>query len=251
MFILFSPSEEKIKSSNDYSINFIKDFFKNFDDSNLFVKSNFRKVFLQLYANNFDDLETIFGIKDTKSLLECFSPKLYKAINLYNGVSFKELDYDSLNQVEQKYIDDKLLIFSNLFGVVKATDEIPFYKLKQGVKLNKINQAKEYKKDISDFLDTKITDFAIDLRAKIYEEYYEIKIPFYTFEFYKNNKQLSHDSKVYRGKILRQLATHNITNANDLFNMISQNYKVFKTDYLANKTTFYIDIKENLWVFIY
>ena len=42
------------------------------------------------------------------------------------------MSYNNLEKSSQKYIDDNVLIFSNLFGVLKASDVIPDYKLKQG-----------------------------------------------------------------------------------------------------------------------
>ena len=125
-----------------------------------------------------------------------------------------------------------------------ANDEIPFYKLKQGIKLNKINQAKEYLKDTTNNLNEIIKEFVIDLRADIYKEYYQIQIPYATFIFMKNNKQLSHSSKVYRGRVLRLLAINNITDIKELSNMIYANFSVINIENIENKTIFYIDIKD-------
>lgn len=244
MYILFSPSEEKLKSENHCKIEEIKEFFLNLNMNNFFIKSSFRKEIIEKYINNFDNLEEIFGVKDTKSILNNFSKTLHKAIDLYQGVSYKELDYESLSKEAKAYIDNNLIIFSNLFGPILASDKIPFYKLKQGVKLNKINQAKEYLKDTTIALDEKIKEFVIDLRADIYKDYYRIQIPHATFVFMKNNKQLSHSSKVYRGRVLRLLAQNNITNIKELSNMILDNFNVINIENKDIQTIFYIDIKD-------
>ncbi|MBT0885246.1 MULTISPECIES: peroxide stress protein YaaA [unclassified Campylobacter] len=244
MKILFSPSEEKINSLNACNIDELKIFFTNLNLDNLSIKSQFRKSYIKEYINHFDNLELIFGVKNTQNILNNFSNKLYKAIILYQGVSYKELDYNSLSNEEKTYIDDNVIIFSNLFGPILANDEIPFYKLKQGVKLNKINQAKEYLKDTTNNLNEIIKEFAIDLRADIYKDYYQIQIPHATFIFMKNNKQLSHSSKVYRGRVLRLLAQNNITNIKELSNMIYTNFSVINIENIENKTIFYIDIKD-------
>lgn len=244
MFILFSPSEEKIKSSNNYNIEFIKNFFINFDTSQLSIKSNFRNNFLKEYAKNFNNLENIFGVKNTNDVFKNFSTNLYSAINLYQGISFKELSYNNLSDKSKDYINRHLIIFSNLFGPIRPNDKIPFYKLKQGIKINNINQAKSYKEDTSKQLDELINDFVIDLRAKIYEEYYDIKTNYVNFNFIKNGKQLSHSSKIYRAKILKVLANNNVTELKELFNIINNNFNVSSIKTLDNKTIFNINVKD-------
>lgn len=244
MYILFSPSEEKIKSKNHCEIKEIKDLFLNLNQNNFFIKSNFRMKIIENYINNFDNLEEIFGVKDTQTILNNFSSTLFNAINLYQGVSYKELKYDDLSIQSKDYINQNLIIFSNLFGPILASDKIPFYKLKQGVKLNGINQAKEYLKDTTDTLNNLLKEFVIDLRADIYKDYYRIQIPHANFVFMKNNKQLSHSSKVYRGRVLRLLAQNQITNLKELSNMILNNFNVINIENKDIQTIFYIDIKD-------
>lgn len=244
MYILFSPSEEKIKQENRCKIEELEKIFLNLNYEKFFIKSSFRKDFITKYIQNFNNLEEIFGVKDVNCIINNFSTKTFKAINLYQGVSYKELDYDNLPLKAKEYLDNNLIIFSNLFGPVLASDELVFYKLKQGIKLNKINQAKEYKIDTSKQLDELLNGFVIDLRAEIYKDYYEIKIPSVNFVFMKNNKQLSHSSKVYRGRVLRLLAINDITNIKELSNMILNEFCVIKTEKENNKTIFYIDIKD-------
>lgn len=247
MFILFSPSEEKLKSENSCKIETLMNFFVNFDTTKLFIKSDFRKEFIKQYILNFNNLEyleTIFGIKDVENILKLFSTNLHKAIDLYQGVSFKELSYKTMNNAEKDYINKHLIIFSNLFGPILASDEIPFYKLKQGIKINNINQAKHYKNDTSKQLDLIFNDFIIDLRAKIYEEYYEVKVPSFNFVFSKNNKQLSHSSKIYRAKVLKTLASNNITSKEKIYDIINTNFDIINIEKSNNKTIFYINIKD-------
>lgn len=244
MHILFSPSEEKLKLSNPCSIEEIKDFYKNLNFEKFKFNCEYRKKIISDYLDSFNELEYIFGVKNVKNILKNFNNEYYKAITLYQGVSYKELDYLNLSVDAQKYIDNNLIIFSNLFGPLLASDNIPFYKLKQGVKLKNINQAKAYSDDTTDLLDSFLKDYIIDLRAEIYKEYYEIKKPYITFNYFKNGKQLSHNSKKYRGITLKLLAQNNITDIKELFNMISKYFHTFTVENKDLATIYNIEIED-------
>ncbi|RKO64109.1 hypothetical protein CKA54_06970, partial [Campylobacter sp. P255] len=212
MKILFSPSEGKSKLDTHGSIN-----EHSFVFSNLYSK---RLEVIQYYQDYIthssqDDLKKFFGIKDDSEIKELCSNMLdkntTKAIERYSGVAFDHLDYKSLNSNAQDYIDENVLIFSNLFGPILAKDLIPYYKLKQGEKIKNFNIEKFYKDNFSNALDIFLEDeLVVDLRAKFYEKFYIVNKPFLSFTFLKNSKALSHFVKAYRGKILRLLARENI-----------------------------------------
>ena len=49
-----------------------------------------------------------------------FETPTMKVIQRYEGVAFDYLEYNNLNENEKTYIDENVLIFSNIFGVLKA-----------------------------------------------------------------------------------------------------------------------------------
>ena len=133
MKILFSPSETKNSGGVE----------KIFDQNSFIFPELFNKRFEII--NSYNDflktasiplLEKLFGTKKVdvieKYRQDIFKSPLLKAIQRYEGVAYDYLSYNNLEKSSQKYIDDNVLIFSNLFGVLKANDEIPDYKLKQG-----------------------------------------------------------------------------------------------------------------------
>ena len=61
-----------------------------------------------------------------------FTRPTREAVLRYTGVAFKHLDYNSLEENAKEWIRENVLIFSNLFGLIKAKDKIPYYVLKQG-----------------------------------------------------------------------------------------------------------------------
>jgi len=190
---------------------------ENFIFPKLFEK---REYILQEYENyintlSFEDLKKWFGLKDENEVRKYQEslknkPSL-KAIQRYTGVVFDALDYGSLEINEQKYIDDNVCIFSNLFGPLNADDFIPDYRYKQGAKLPNVSVEKYYKDNFSDMLDDELGEEILDIRAGHYEKFYKIKkAKVLTFKFIKEGKVVSHWAKYYRGKLLRVLAQNSV-----------------------------------------
>lgn len=126
MKILLAPAETKNKGGNGNA----------FSPDNFFLKELFskREEVFNLYEENIknlneEELSSWFSLKKIsevqrykKSLKEA---KTLKAINRYNGVAFDALSYDTLDIKAQNYIDENVLLFSNLFGPIKANN--PYY----------------------------------------------------------------------------------------------------------------------------
>ena len=163
---------------------------------------------------------------------------LLKAIQRYEGVADDYLSYNNLEKSSQKYIDDNVLIFSNLFGVLKAGDNgLPDYKLKQGETFSNLKIEKFYNDNFSKVLDEYLKDEdIIDLRAGFYEKFYKIEKPYTTMKFIKDGKVVSHWAKAYRGIILKLIAQNNIKTIDELMNMEIQNLKIEEIKKQKQKT---------------
>jgi uncharacterized protein len=214
MKILFSPAETKKSGGVAKKMQ-----AENFLFPELFEK---REEVLQKY-NGFiqsasdKELIKMFGIKDSAKFAayktDIFKMPLMKAIERYDGVAFDYLKYDTLDTNAQQYIDTNVLIFSNLFGVLQASDEIPEYKLKQGEKISNFATETFYKKHFYAALDALLQNEPfLDLRAGFYEKFYKPSSPYVTLKFLKEGKVVSHWAKAYRGLILRYTAFNNIQN---------------------------------------
>lgn len=57
------------------------------------------------------------------------------AIEVYTGVLFDALGWDSLAAAARDWVDGSVLISSALFGLLRPTDPIPYYRLSGGVRL--------------------------------------------------------------------------------------------------------------------
>ena len=246
MKILFSPSETTNSGGVD----------KRFDkDSFIFPELFEKRMEIVNQYNDFiknaskDELSKIFGTKKEDVLSQyskdIFETPTMKVIQRYEGVAFDYLEYNNLDENDKTYIDENVLIFSNLFGVLKAGDVgLPDYKLKQGETFNNLKIEKFYMDNFSFALDKYLeNEDIIDLRAGFYEKFYKINKPYVTMKFIKDGKVVSHWAKAYRGIILKLLAKNSIKTIEELMNMEIENLSIEEIKKQKNKTEIIYNIK--------
>lgn len=246
MKILFSPSESKTQDST----------LKPFDKNSFIFKELFEKrcEVLRLYENfvkeaSLSELEALFGIKDKKEIdslkKDLFTQNTIQAILRYNGVAFEYLDFSSLNQKAQAFILENTLIFSNLFGVIRASDTLPYYKFKQGAKLRDFDMSSFHKQYFSQALDEYLKDeLVVDLRAGFYEKFYTLKQKYLSFKFLKNGKVVSHFAKAYRGILLRNFALYGCKDEAALFDSLPKQLSICEIKEQKFKKEVILDIVE-------
>ena len=233
LYILFSPSEGK-NFGGDYA------------PLKLLGGNDSREEILRTYNDIVlgDDKESIQKLFGFKKFDECepyiadlFNAPTLKAIERYSGVAYDYLKYAQLNNQEQNYIDEHTLIFSNLFGPIKADDRIPVYKVKQGNAIGDIKPEHYYKERFTYQLDLLLGDAEIlDLRAGYYEKFYKTKRPYTTLKFLKNGKTVSHWAKAYRGIVLREMAKANVSTLAELQNLELPSLSCVEIKQTKNKT---------------
>ena len=244
MKILLAPAETKRdggdKSAYKKDNFYFKDIFEIRDD----VVQTY-DTFIQ--NSTIEELSKWFGLKNLKEC-EKYSQSILeipttKAIKRYTGVAFDALDYNSLSSTHQKYCDENIILFSNLFGVLKADDLIPDYKYKQGAVLPDLDVINYYKNNIKDTLDEYLEDEVVDLRAGFYDKFYKPTAPTITFKFLKDGKVVSHWAKHYRGLVVRELAKNNISNFAELMSLEIENLKLLEIQQKKNIKTLIVEIK--------
>lgn len=93
------------------------------------------------------------------------------AIERYTGVLFDALDYPSLSRAGKYKAIDRLAVGSALFGVVRAGDLIPAYRLSAGSKIPGFRTlAAEWKPALPEALAALGEDVVIDLRSGGYQQ---------------------------------------------------------------------------------
>jgi len=197
MKILLAPSETKSKGGEFPPVNKDSFSFPEIYDKRIEIVKKYDK-FLKTTndTKNFGEDKSSVFIRATR-----------EAVLRYTGVAFKHLNYNSLDENAKAWIRENVLIFSNLFGVIKAKDKIPYYVLKQG-KMPGFDIYKAHKEIFAPILEEiNEKEIFIDLRAKFYEKIYKPK-NYVTFKFIKNKKVVSHFAKAYRGLLTRYISIH-------------------------------------------
>lgn len=229
MKVLFSPSEAKFSDGKGGVFNKDSFIFPELFEKRLEV-INLYNDFLKNASKA--QLEKIFGTKKD-DVIDYYKDDIYKratkkVIQRYDGVAFDYLKYEELNDNEKKYIDENVMIFSNLFGPMLCGDTgLPDYKLKQGESVDGFKIENFYKENFSNALDEYLKDEDIfDLRAGFYEKFYKINKPYMTMKFIKDGKVVSHWAKAYRGIILNEMAKNQIKTFDEFLAMNVPTLKV-------------------------
>ena len=235
MKILLAPSETKTLNGK----------YKFELSSLIFSKLNRETIFDKYkdIINNGDKntLSKMFGLKkdtDIDMYKENIKTQISKkAIERYSGVAFDYLDYNNLNGDAQQYIDSNVLIFSNLFGIIKADDMIPNYKLKQSELVDDIKVDKFYKENLKDILDDYFkNEDILNLSSIYYDKFYKPSKEYTTLKFVKDNKVISHWAKAYRGLVLKVIAEANISTISDFMKLSIDGLSIKDTKTIKNKT---------------
>jgi len=243
--ILFSPSETKVTGGTKPPITLDNSSFTSCKESKLYILNMYDNY---LHDKDDTDLKKLFGIKKESEFLKNSSIKIFedptmKAIKRYTGVAYDYLDYSNLTKEGQEFIDNNLLIFSNLFGPLLAKDLIPYYKLKQGEKLDDFAIESFYSKSCKEILDDYLKDqFIVDLRAGFYLKFYKSIYPYITMKFIKNGKVVSHWAKAYRGLIVKQLANYQPQNENSFAKIPFENLSIVEIQKSGLKTEYIYEI---------
>jgi len=212
MKILLAPSETK-RAGGENAFHLEQLLFEDLLSSRTQLLHRYSNL---LQQRDLSTLSKMFGLKKetdiTYHIKELIHEPTMKAVVRYSGVAFEYLDYPSLSPSAQTYIDTHLLIFSNLFGVVRANDQIPEYRLQQGKAIGEIKPEQFYKPLLQPRLDHYLEgEEILDLRAGFYDKYYKPTLPYTTLKFIKGGRVVSHWAKAYRGIVLRAIAQAEVT----------------------------------------
>lgn len=91
------------------------------------------KMFSKLQSLSAEEIMDKFKVSDSiaKALfqnLQTYNP-IWRAIDTYQGIAFKNLDHLSWDFETLKYAQDNLIILSALYGIIKPLDGITLYRL--------------------------------------------------------------------------------------------------------------------------
>jgi len=172
-----------------------------------------------------------------------------KAIDVYSGVLYQALDFNSLDSTSKKRAIKIIVIISALFGAVKLEDKIPSYKLDMAKSLPKIGSLNSlWKKVLPQALEKIKTNLIVDCRSSTYQGVWApdlnktVGIRVFTL---KNGKKsvVTHMSKKTRGEVTKLLVQSSKPpkTPQELQKLVS---KKFKSELIkpTSKTSWYLDV---------
>ena len=133
------------------------------------------------------------------------------AIERYTGVLYDSLDAASLSPDALS----RLAVGSALFGVVRAGDLIPRYRLSAGMKLDGKTMRAWWGSAVTDVLSK--CGFVVDMRSGAYQQLGPVPgAVTVRVEQASTGKVVSHFNKKYKGELARALAPHDARSAADV-----------------------------------
>ncbi len=236
MKILFSPSESKTQGG-EAPFKFKELLFPQLSPLRQKLIKNYNEI---IKKKDMRELSKMFGLKKEEQILlythNILQEPAKKAILRYQGVAFDYLNYATLSKEAQNYIDNNLIIFSNLFGFIRADNPIPPYRLKQGSSIGEIKPEQHYKEE-SYLLESYLEgEEILDLRAGFYDKFYKPKKSYTTLKFIKEGKVVSHWAKAYRGLVLRAIAQAQANSIEAFMNLSIENLTLKEIQTKKNRT---------------
>ena len=171
------------------------------------------------------DLAKVYKIKEDKAMEE-FSrwqdiknntAKSYKALDLFNGLMYRNIDRDNFDKADKEYIEKNVFITTSLYGIIGAYDLIQEHRLDflQNVKVSGESLKNFWRASYDESI--KDEDFVVSLLSSEFEEVFSknqkekfIKI---SFMEEKEGKLKVHStiSKKARGKFLTELIKNKVS----------------------------------------
>jgi cytoplasmic iron level regulating protein YaaA (DUF328/UPF0246 family) len=232
--ILLPNSEKKTKGGNEDKVyRFVKNLRKNnyflnrIDNERNFIYSKLKELIS--VSDDINDLESVFDLKDKnlQEAVEIVSDMLNlptrKAIERYDGVMFKSINFELLDDEEKKRFYSNVFFIDALFGILKSDDLIPEYKLKFGSKFMDIDISKFWKINLTGVFDILFKDkIILDVLPQSHREIisYNQRDVYYQIKFCEIKKgklvNIGHDSKKLKGEFIRYVISKENIKKEDL-----------------------------------
>ncbi|WP_294656466.1 YaaA family protein [uncultured Fusobacterium sp.] len=241
MKIIFSPSKEmkvgelnspfsfspKFKDESKEILNILKNLDKNQIEKIMKIKG---ELLEETYSNiiNYDSRSDV------------------KAINLYNGVTFKKLEIEQYTSKELEYLNNSIIILSAMYGALNPFDNIKKYRLDMTMKISENSLYSFWSEKVTVYINELLSQdsekILLNLASNEYSKMINkkslnFKMITIDFKEFKNGKYLSVSSfsKQGRGMLLNYLIKNQITNIEDIKKFSKEGYS-FNSE-LSNENT--------------
>lgn len=99
----------------------------------------------------------------------------YRALSLYDGVTFRQLEIEKFSDKEIEYLNKNLFILSALYGAISPNTEIKPYRLDMTINILDESMYKFWSRDINNYLDKYSTEIFINLASKEFSKILDYK----------------------------------------------------------------------------
>ena len=200
-----------------------------FRDTDFIFKNKVKDIVALLELLEEENLQSIYGTSSEKSIYfhrqneDIFNSRCAPAIQRYSGVVYKNLEWETLKDIEKKFFDDNFLIFSGLFGMVSPMTLIPNYKLKMSV----LSLQNFWRETITEHLSSE--DLIFDLLPLAHRKAYKPSSNVINVDFMiiKKGKKTAagHFGKTVKGKFIRYICQNKITRIEDFSGFTYDGFK--------------------------
>ena len=199
------------------------------------------------------DLAKVYKIKEDKAMEELSrwqdiknnTAKSYKALDLFNGLMYRNIDRDNFDEADKEYIEKNVFITTSLYGIIGAYDLVQEHRLDflQNVKISGESLKNFWRASYDESI--KDEDFVVSLLSSEFEEVFSknqkekfIKI---SFMEEKEGKLKVHStiSKKARGKFLTELVKNKVSSIEEMKQIQFDGFK-FNEEYSEEKVLAFI-----------
>lgn len=210
-------------------------------------------IIQSLQALSNDQLKKLYKISDQQvSQVKDYIRHLntgpaYKALDLYNGLAFRQIELNLEDSEIASYLDQHFRILSALYGPIEATDPIRPYRLdfNTPLKVDGQNLRHLWGSDFNAFFEKGET--VLNLASQEFSvmldqgRYHWVDFEFYEYDPNKTDGLKKHStiSKKGRGKMVAFLASNQIKNLTDIKKFDADGYQ-FDLDHSNNNKFVFI-----------
>jgi cytoplasmic iron level regulating protein YaaA (DUF328/UPF0246 family) len=156
--------------------------------------------------------------EDIRANLTLRTAPTMPAVARYTGVLFQALGYESLSDTAKLRASEQLFIQSALFGLLPATEQIPYYKFSATTKLDGMN-LREHWLQAHKAVWPRLVGEVLDLRSKSYVDLNPVPETHSSFTVEvldDRGKALNHFNKKAKGAFVRAALEKGLASAADI-----------------------------------
>ena len=194
------------------------------------LNPNSKEIVNELAKLSVEDLAKVYKIKEDKAMEE-FSrwqdinnntTKSYEALELFNGLMYRNINRDNFDEADKKYIEKNVFITTSLYGVIGAYDLIQEHRLDflQNVKVSGKSLKNFWRASYEESIEDE--DLVVSLLSSEFEEVFSKKQreKFIKINFMEEKdgvlKVHSTISKKARGKFLTELVKNKVSSVDEM-----------------------------------